>query len=108
MAGRHPLALDHAQGLGLRTCTGPLSLKRFQKAALLWGCLSTRPCLLSSLLSGRAVMDSGCQLPTLPTSAPSPGAAKSPGLGPPHHGRGSRLRLLGQWSPQMSTNWTGL
>lgn len=65
-------------------CAGPacvyLHRTLVPEAALLWGCLSTRRSPLSSLLSGRAVVDSGCQLPTLPTSA-SPGSSREPRAG---------------------------
>lgn len=69
---------------GPGTCAGPtcahLHRTLVPEAVLLWGCLSTRRSPLSSLLSGRAVMDSSCQLPTLPTSA-SPRSSQEPGAG---------------------------
>lgn len=69
---------------GPGTCAGPgcahLHRTLVPEAALLWGRLSTRRSPLSSLLSGRAVVDSGCQLLTLPTSA-SPGSSQEPRAG---------------------------
>ena len=107
MLDRHPLVLEHAQDLGLRTCTGPLSLRTLSKGRPSLGTSLHSPMSTELTAQWQGIVDSGCQLLTLPTSAPSPRAAKSLELGPPHHGRGSRLCLLSQRSHQMSTQLDG-
>ena len=77
MADRHPLVPEHAQGLGLRTCTGPLSLRTFSKGCPPLGTSLHSPVSTELIAQWQGIVDSGCQLLTLPTSAPSPRAAKS-------------------------------
>lgn len=81
MAGRHPLALEHAQGLGLRTCTGPLSLKMFSKGRPPLGMSLHSP--VPTELIAQWQGSRGQRLPAADPAdfSPQPWSSKGPGAG---------------------------